>query len=485
MAKRDVVRWRQATGVCVEDAKVTAVTMASSPAAPRETGRDEEPVGEGGVAAAIFALRERGALAGQVAVGLDARSVFFVARLREGSGEVDAAQALDQHFCAARPDGGLVGDADVLDFRGGSYLLLAACRRPVATDVQTAMTGHAHKRRRLEPAPFALVRLALRAAPAPRGAKPSIRVILDGDRSLALLLRGRSPLAWRPFSAPPENEVDAVAVVVRALAAHARADLKLPHVPTAVVHAPPTFEPLARALSSSGNIEIRVGPPVPTDGVGIATGLALGALGVEPSSPDLLRELRPPLSVREIFPWSVAAGVLAVAAGSWHLLASETRSVEAKAARTQAKIDAALKAARTKPGDLKAALKSARHEAELVSRFIGKRVPWAALFQELPAHVPESTVLVGLMGRDQLVLPSPERMDAKYYADRELSFRGQLRAREDDAAPDQIAEVIAGTAAFPLLLENFPRQDGPEVTRRTGKGEQAASFIVRCGARRF
>jgi hypothetical protein len=253
-----------------------------------------------------------------------------------------------------------------------------------------------------------------------------------------------------------------------------------------VVHGPASLAALEGALAAACSLETRVAPSVPTDDRSVATGLALGALGVGPAAPDLLHPLRPPLTIRELFPWTVAAGVGAVAFASWHLLAADTEKYETKARRAQTRIDSALRAAKTKPGDLKEALKGARHEAELVSRFIARRVPWSTILRELPEHMPESTVLEGLMGRDQLVLPSPDRLGEKLYADRELSLRGQMRVRSEDGAPDQIDEVNAGVKRFPLLLETFPRHDGAQVMRAKGKGGQdSGSFIYRCGAKRF
>ena len=481
-----ITHWKQATGVAVGDGRATAVTVAALPGAPRDVSSSEAKLGEGGIAAALRELDERGALSGNVVVGIDPRSVFFMTRQRKGGDEIDVAQILDTHFAAARPDGGLVGDALAVNVRGGSYVALAACRKDGATLVEEGLTRIPHTRRALEPVPFAVFRLAQRASAAPRGWKTLVRVVIDGDRGLGLLQRGRSLLAWRPFAPAAGRELDSVCGVVRGLVAHARADLGVHVVDGAVLHGAPALSTVAAQASTVCGVEVRLVAAVEMSDKAVAQGLALGGLGVGTSAPNLLKQLRPPFSVREIFPYGTAAILAVVALGSWRMLASETGTFDDRCKRAQQKIDAALKASRVKLSDLKTARKAAMHEATLVSRFIGKRVPWAEFLRELPAHLPESAVLVGILGHDQLILPSLEKPDEKLgEGQREVSIHGQMQMTQAEAAPEDVKDLLAGVTQFPLLLANFPRVDGAEVTRHPRRGQDMATFIVRCGSKKL
>ncbi|MCE9638476.1 MAG: hypothetical protein K8T90_22475 [Planctomycetes bacterium] len=477
-------RMKQATGVAVGEGRLVAVTLGSMPAAAREIGADEQEIGEGGIATALAALHERGALAGTVVVGLDPRSAFFMTRERPAGAELDVTQMVDSYFAAGRPEGGLVADAVPVSVRGGNYVALAACRRVGAEQVQAGLSNVPHTRRALEPTPFAVFRLAQRAAPAPSGWKAVIRVTFDGHQGLALLQRGRSLLAWRPFSAAPGHELDGIAEAVRGLVAHGRCDLRLTAVDGVLLHASANLAGVAAQAAGPCGLEIRLVAAVATDPRSIAQGLALGALGGGASAPDLLKQLRPPPTVREIFPWVTATLLTAAALGAWQKIAAETASYDARIRRAQTTLTSAMKASRVKPSELKVSMKAATHEAALASRFIGGRVPWAALLAELPAHLPESTVLIGIMGHDQCVLPSLDRPDEKVSLERELSLQGQVRMSREAAAPADVKELLTGITEFPLLVTNFPRVDGAEVTRHPQKGEDTATFIVRCGANR-
>lgn len=484
MSNSKIVRWKSATGVAVGSDRVVSVTLAWMPGAPKELRTDEVPLGEGGLAAALKTLQEKGALAGTVNVGLDARSVFFLARPRQGAAEIDPAALLEAHFAAARPDGGLVGDAMALKMRGGSYVALAACRRATADQVQEGLERVPHSMRSIEPAPFAVLRLSLRAAGLPRGWKCAVRVIVDGTRGIAILTRGRAPLAWRPFTSPAGRQFDAVVGAVRGLAAHARGDLGVDSVDGALLHAGDGCAEMAQQAKEVCGMDVRVAPFVPLDEKSVAMGLALAAVQPAAAGPNLLRQLRPPLTLRQIFPWSTAAIVTIAAGVCWHALASATATCQSRVSRARTRIASSLKAARTKQSDLKTARASAHHEAELVSRFVMRRAQWAKILRELPAHLPESTVLIGFTGRDQLVLPSLDKPDEKCVTVRDLAIQGEVRVNKADAAPEDVAGILSGIAQFPSLLEACPRVDGAEVTRHPGKEGDVASFVVRCGSKR-
>lgn len=484
MSNSKIVRWKSTTGVAVGSDRVVAVTLAWMPGAPKELRTEEVPLGAGGLAASLKALHEKGALAGTVNVGLDARSVFFLARTRQGAAEIDSSALLEAHFAAARPDGGLVGDAMALKMRGGSYVALAACRRATADQVQEGLAPIPPAMRTIEPAPFALLRLSMRAAGTPRGWKCAIRVILDGTRGIAILTRGRAPLAWRPFASPAGRQFDALVGAVRGLAAHARGDLGVDTVDGALVHAADGGAGMAEQAKDVCGMDVRVAPFVSLDEKNVALGLALAAVQPAAAGPNLLRQLRPPLTFRQIFPWSTAAIVTIAVGVSWQALASATGSCEARVGKARSRIASSLKAARTKQPDLKTARASAHHEAELVSRFVMRRAQWAKILRELPAHLPEATVLIGFTGRDQLVLPSVDKPDEKCVTVRDLAIQGEVRVKKDDAAPEDVAGILSGIAQFPSLLEACPRVDGAEVTRHPGKEGDVASFVVRCGSKR-
>lgn len=479
-----LTRWKQATGVALGEHRAVAITMASFPGAPAEVAADEIAIGEGGISAALAALAEKGALRPPVAVGLDARSVFFVAKPRTGAGEIDAAALLDVHFAAARPAGGVVGDAAAVSTRGGAYTILAACRRVLAEQVHEGLAKIPCTQRTLEPAPYALLRAAVAADAAPRNWRTTVRILVDGTRGLAVLSRGRVPLAWRPMSLTSARVLDEVVGALRGLAAHARADLGISQIDGAILHGDPSLADVVAKAGAVCTVPLRLASAVRTDERSVATNLAIGAIQQGVFTPNLLNDLRPPLSLRQIFPWGTAAAMSAAVVASWQSLAFEAASYERRESKAQARIDAALKGAKVRASDLKQAHASALHEAELMNRFVGNRVPWAQILRELPEHVPEETVLTGLSGRDQLVLPSVDKKTDKVIASRDVAFQGQLRVEKDDASPDEIADLLAGMNAFPTLVASFPRIDGAEVTRRPGREGDSASFVIRCGLKR-
>jgi hypothetical protein len=207
--------------------------------------------------------------------------------------------------------------------------------------------------------------------------------------------------------------------------------------------------------------------------------VALGNPLVDPGGHDLARDIKPPVSVLDIFPWSemllqviLVAGVSLFMLGFLSDLNSKLRSAQAELAtltslkdHDQAKLDAESRDLRDRDVALRAYLKS--------------RVAWSTLLETIVANIPENTVLINITCSSELVMgPGGTAGIGK----KSLVADFATSMSDENDVPPEIDLFINNLRAEPVLKRLFATLEVTSLKTNSGQrgGAPYASYSVVC-----
>ncbi|MDJ0976421.1 MAG: hypothetical protein QNJ98_18320 [Planctomycetota bacterium] len=480
MGLSDRLCLKKATGVLIDAEALHLCVMGKTPTGTKAIREERIPIGEGGVQQALTQLREDGALSGTTTVTLDARSVYFATKLQGAEVSLDPEHLLPPFLLAGSR---FVHDVRAVKVKQGLVASIAACQRTTASEVLNGLAGIGRNQSRLEPAPMALLGEVLKAGRAPRKWKNVVRVVVDGDRGLAFLLQGRTPLAWKPFSAKGPDRVHVMAGVIRGLRAYARAELGMDKIDGVALHCAEADQELGQACHEACGLETKTLPAVAIDDAAAARAAAIGGMKTAHDQHCLLSTIRPPATLRELFPWTVAIllGLVVFASGWW--VRGEADAVQRQIRSETRRMRKNMKAAGVKLNQLaKKHIEYAQY-LDLSHKFSTDRVFWAPVLRDLPNRLPESTVLSGVRGRDSFTMPALRKVKnrIKKRESREIRLQGQLRMARGKPAPEEVTSILESLAASEAMQTSFPLIKGANVIRKQGKEVDLVTYFATCG----
>jgi len=310
----------------------------------------------------------------------------------------------------------------------------------------------------IEPAPTSLYRAGAYYRKAPRGSKLCVRFFLGEIHAIGVLAAGPQPLFWHTFDLTKGDETTAILAAYSTLwmmGRHAR--IALP-IDTVIVHGRPELaltQPQQEAFGArTGTRFVRCDQPA-HDAFGAAFGLALANPLTESGGLDLARTLKPPVTIRDIFPYGELAAhgalvgaaslfLIGVAAETNHRLHSVSGSAKAipwLANQQQAKLD-------TEKKTIEERLKA-------VSVFRDSRVNWSALLRTIAAAMPESTLITTLSGDAEIEAGSGSRTGpARSKKKLVVSFETPLAG--NGSLPQEVDVFLASLRSDATLNRHFP-----------------------------
>jgi hypothetical protein len=481
---------RKALGVYVGERAVAVSEVAATPLGPVEVGRWGEPY-EGDDLRPVLG-RLLAAAAGRrkprrlpLALGLAGQRVFFSTRPIRTTDTQASAEVL-LHEVLQSPN--LSADdmaVDLLKVQPGKRKLasIVACRKKYLAGLLADLDVRRVRLVRAEPAPCALLRVAQTEQRVTRRGATVLRVFLGDSQGLAVVTASGLPLVWRFFPLPAGDEATAVCSAARALHVLTGPCGSEAALDAVLVHGRDDLRGRLEAQGLGARLGSRLlwsaGPAL--DGAAVAYGLALGCLGPPGEAFDLARSLKPPPSLRDLFPWGEVAvqAAMLLCMGLFlnfhlhHLRGSldAARTEVARRDRLAAVPDARLE---KEKHDL-------QQQADAVRRFLADRVVWAAYLHDLPGRLPEQARLVSLEGRCEL--PGPSRNGAAPTPPRtSLLLRAVAPTPSGGVVPPEVNALVSALQNDELVRGRFPQVNLGEIAP-----EQAApgmpsmtAFTVSC-----
>lgn len=393
-----------------------------------------------------------------VGLGLSGQRVFFSTRpIKSTNADASPEMLLHEMFQSSS----ISVDDMALDIVKGKpeqqpLASIASCRRKYLTGLLASLRGCDVNPYRAEPAPCALLRLAVMEHRAPRRAKTVLRIFLGPEQGLAVLAVSNSPYVWRYFNVKSGDESNAILSVCRTLSTLSKPCGIDAAIDAVMIHGRPELRNQLKFEDLQEDIGVPTswlnGPAL--DDSAIAYGLALGCVN-QTESFDLARSLKPRRSLWELFPWSETAmqAVLLLCMG----LFLEDRSASARHSYGAVKNKIAEHVwmdGVTEPL-LQKEKKELEAKVEAIKRFMGTRVLWTTYTHDIPTRLPANATINGFEGISDLeILGKKKESGVKL----KKSFLLRLAApiKNDGTMPSDIDDFLNQLREHPLLKKDFP-----------------------------
>lgn len=462
----NLTRIRPAIGVVVDDRRIAMSVVASTPRRRREIAQDvRECQGEAldVVLKRMLAPWVDGADGKPrrrkiwVQVGIPENQVFQASVPMSVANRNLSAQSL---FLEAVQATNLraedhVFDLKKIDVARRSLSIISACRREVVTGMIDAFGQAGAQIAAAEPAPTALLRLALQQRRTSRSVTLCMRFFLGPRRALALMSFGPYPLFWQVFDLPAGGEEEAVRsaystlwllwrrhgvkVAIGAVHLHGRPDLAL--------------SAQREAFQKQAGAEVIRSPGPDYDLVSIARGIAMADPLLEDVELDLARRFRPAVPIREIFPWTEAClqGVLIAGVSLFLYAAAADVQTSLRHAKTQSA--AFLWMGDDQQAKLDAEMKGLEEQITFASGFSKSRIAWTSQLRTIAADTPEGTTISMLAGDADVEIHGAA---TKSKEKKQLVVQFNTPLPDDGSIPPHIDKFLSTLREEPLVLQHFP-----------------------------
>jgi hypothetical protein len=252
-------------------------------------------------------------------------------------------------------------------------------------------------------------------------------------------------------------------------------------VKTAIVHGRPDLHDALGEKEFSAETGLRVaccGAPE-LDGPAMAFGLALGCLKPELRALDLSRMLKPPVTIRQIFPWGemLFQGGLVFCVG----MLLGVRQMGLNDASLAARIENQAHACLTTPrADLERQRAELHQKVDAIEKFLETRILWSNYTHDIPAQLPPSARINVIQGYAEMETVG-KRGETFAKPKRTLLIQAGASLSSAGAVPHEVDAFLDALRSLPLLKRDFPNVEVADIRRyRIAGSAPSANFTVIC-----
>jgi len=479
------VCWARAVGAYLKQDRIVLTEVANTPAGMVVLGRHTQEIGEDGPGEALKQwltthLTPRQRRHTPVCVGVAPEHAFFATRrldIQRRKGPPSANELLEASgaFHAWDKDDA-AADYVKTKLPGVQAYSLTAVRREVAEQVLSGLKAAGVRSSRLEPAPWSLLRAADRQGKPPKKWKLTIRVLLDETNGLAMLVAGEHPVLWRRFAIHEADPALSITSAVRALQIYARQNFDVRSFPGIFIQGRISDGLVKRMEDETGMTVAAAGGDGPTDGQ-YSLALALSAKKSKDHVLDLMRSLRPPPSIREMFPWKLAVTILLLTGCMGFVLWDESASLACELESVQRQNASHVWARSLSTPAIRTERQVLSAEVGAVRRFLATRIVWSNYLRDLPTRLPPNACLSKIWATCEM--PDMSKKKQKRDAKQSLTLSGMARFADRTRAPREIDAFLESLREMKLLKHDFPLVEMAEIRwRKQGQSEIALFTIV-------
>ena len=413
-----------------------------------------------------------------VVIGLPPSQVFFATLPAPTKNENAEALLAASHCCSSIPAAEVSADMLLVKINGKTFAAVAAGRKK---DLEV-LTGVPRKLGfrfiRVEPGPIAL----LRVSNSNKVPKITLRLLIEGRRTLATLAYAQQALLWRSMELPEEGSIDAMVSAARTLESYAIQQLGVSGLESIVIEgtsAQEVCEKLTMDLGDRVSVVESVGPKA----TATAKGLAMAGLERDKPALDVARSLAPPPQLADLIPRGevalLGAAVICLALWMWAV----GTIAKNKAERVEEDISRSALLKNADDSKLKDEKKRLASEVQAVNGFLQNRILWTEYLSQLSGRIPKGLQMVDFHGEYELQA-GMKKNEKKSEPHLMLGFEGMVP--RNLSAPAEVDEVLAKIRAAPAIVRDFPevelamlRVNKNTETRKTTSGDPS-NFKVMC-----
>jgi hypothetical protein len=479
--------FRRAVGVYVGDHELTVCQIGHGPLGQVVLSSQTEPYEPEDLSPMLDRVLKpllpgKRSLHAPVSIGLPTLRVFFAARPLQLADRDLAANVLLHDVLKSSNVNVDDMQVDLIKAEPGKRRLglLLAGRRKYIASLLSIFAEYGVRPHRMEPAPFALLRLSAIRHRSPRRAKTVVRVFLGESNGVAVLVHNDLPLAWRAFEMPAGSEASAVCSGTRAIQIVARFRCEIGSSDAVLIHGRPDLSEVldTESVKATFGVPTQHFPDPAYEGSSIAEGLALGALEGEEAF-DLSRELKPRPPVWQIFPVGDVALQVALLVCITLFLSSKYEA--AQNAQRLLKAEAAKHAwiAKVDAGKLEKEKKELEAKITAVKDYLDTRILWTHYTRDSSARLPDALVLRSLSGQCEFESAKGVKTKPK----KSLSLKLSAPIPSGQSMPREIDTYLERLRRDADLQRDFPNVELADLkwNQPMAKGATAlAEFTVNC-----
>ena len=291
---------------------------------------------------------------------------------------------------------------------------------------------------------------------APRGSKLCARFFLGESQAIGLLAAGDQVLFWHTFELPSGGEIGAALAAYSTLwmmGRHAR--ITLP-IDTVIIHGRPDLvlsEQQEEAFGPCTGAKLFLADQPAYDLGATALGLSLANPVADNTGLNLARTLKPPVTIKDIFPYGeLLAHTALMVAVSLFLVGMATESNHRLAA-----VSGALKSfpwlKNQDQPKLDAEKKAVQDKLKAISVFRDTRIKWSGALRNIAAAMPESTLITALAGDCEIEAGSGM---GRGKSKKKLVVTFETPLAGNGSLPQEIDGFLAALRADATLKRHFP-----------------------------
>lgn len=471
--------WVRAVGVYFAEGRLTITTTALPPFGKRAVAPTSVSVEDAGPGKALAAWVESHLTPRQrrrvpVCIGLGAEQTFFTSRTVEAPPEqAPTSEALLSMVGASWISvTDAVADGVRVRLGGATAFSIAACRRELAMDFLQNLRQCGVRNIRLMPAPWAALALA-GSKGRPRGWKVFVQVVLARPGGLAILVAQGHPVLWRRFASAGQD-VTALISAIRHLQVHAKQNLRIREIAGIALLGQLTQGQIEQLNQETG-LTVVARDDRHFDESEYSRAMAQWGHGEQHDSLDLLRSLRLPLTLREMFPRKLAVLMALAIAGMGLFLQNMLWGLQADYRSLKRQNASYEWASRLRMGQIEGQRKHLKAEVKAVQQFLGTRVIWSNYLRDLPTRLPRNACLTNIHGAFELQDASKKQQRR---VNRSLMLRGMAQFADRGSAPKEIDAFLESLREMALLKKDFPLVNLAEIKWRKEAFQDIALFTV-------
>jgi hypothetical protein len=453
---------QKAMGVYVGDHEITLSKVAGTPFGPvrlscTKVAYQSEALGHALRQLLESAIGKKRAGAVPVAVGMPALRVFFSTRPIRTT-DTEASPQVLLHEVLQSPNI-CIDDmvVEVIKAQPGKRKLasIVSCRKKYLSGLLEALDGFGIHPFRLEPAPCALLRAAVRAQRTPGRSKTLLRIILGESQGISIVTAGELLVMWRFFNLAPGQESEAICSAYRAMQALiVHCGIEAP-IDAVMLHGRGDLRDKFSEVREKIEPRLTWSDQPGLDDNAIAFGLAIGCLGLQTQEAfDLSRSAKPLPSLSDIFPWGELAFQFVLIVCMGVILFLHSRALNESYTAIQLEVAKRTWQADLSEAQLEKEKKDLDQKVEAMRKFLGNRIIWTSYTHDLAYRLPANATLNAFYGLCELEATGKQAQIIK--PKKQFVIKAASPITKNGRTPEEVDAFLTALRGDPLLQHDFP-----------------------------
>jgi Tfp pilus assembly protein PilN len=358
----------------------------------------------------------------------------------------------------------------------GQLWSIGICRKQVAQELYTAIEKAGFKHFTLKPTPWAMSAFSTKLPKKAKGWKVFIQVFLSKTGGLAVLVVEKHPMCWKRFAFSQSKPIDKIESAIRGILIQSTIALARPVIDGIVLEGTDA-ENLSQMLYDRFAIETATASSDEYTDLHCSESLAISAKSKEETQFDLFQELRPKPSIKQIFPWKIAAVIMLLAGGMGFLMWQKVSELASNYKNIKKQNSAYAWAVSQNTGEIAKIRKELLAETEAVGKFLSTRIVWSDYLRDLPTRLPSNVSFSDVLAVCEY-LEAKKKDDGARKRERSLMLRGATLFENGRASPEEIEAFMDSLRKVELLKRDFPKVELTEIKWRRQGDSETAMFTV-------